>query len=97
MSDLGLKYVRAGLRTAVGLRGATPLLCGETSIVCVTGTLWGLSDSPWLGREDQGGGGGAEWSQDGGVCDLGSCCRLEEGIAKWPVPVWDFGKYILFF
>lgn len=28
---------------------------------------------------------------------LGNCCRLGEGIRKWPVPVWDFGKYILFF
>lgn len=42
------------------------------------------------------GGGDTEWCREGGIGGLGNCRRLREGIRKWPVPVWDFEKYILF-
>ena len=38
-----------------------------------------------------------EQCREGGIHGPGNCLRLREGIGKWPVPVWDFGKYILFF
>lgn len=81
-------------------RGTAPLLSMANISVCVPGALWRLAGIQ-LGRVGKAGEG--EGEEGGLLSRLGRrhkwpwpLSRLGEGTGKWPVPVWDIGKYMLF-
>lgn len=75
------------------LRGSVLLLPVANASVCVAGALWRLAGIQLgrLGKAPEGAGeGGRDTEWPWPLSGLG------EGRWKWPEPVWDIGKYMLF-